>query len=42
LAPNNAQVFRHVPIERQLAGHNSVADIAGRAAQVSVIVGIAG
>jgi hypothetical protein len=38
IAPNTARVNRHVPSERILAGHNLFADIAGRVAQVNLIV----
>jgi hypothetical protein len=38
VAPNIAQVYRHVPSERILARQNLVADITDRVAQVDLIV----
>jgi hypothetical protein len=39
IAPNTARVYRHVPLERILAGQNLFADIAGRrVAQVFLIM----
>jgi hypothetical protein len=42
LAPDTAHVFGHVPFEHIFAGQNLVAETAGRAAQVNLIVGTAG
>jgi hypothetical protein len=37
-APNSAQVFVHVPFERELVAQNFAADLAGRVPQVNIIV----
>jgi len=41
MAPNTAQVFCHVFFERILVRQNLVADAAGRATQVNLVMGVA-